>query len=472
MSVIPIRDITATLRGAGLLDAPPQAVGTPIQDTVSGACVDSRLARPGCLFVALKGERTDGHRFVDDAVQRGSVAALIAASELKAVRRSLYGSALLIPVADPLRDLHAIAREWRTRFPGLKRIGITGSNGKTTTKEMLASILGSAGATVYSHGNYNSDIGLPLEVLRIRDFHAFGVFELGMNRPGEIGELAELVEPEIAVITNVGSAHIGMVGSRRAIAEEKKQITSRFTGSQTAVLPASGEFARFLATEIRGKVIRYGRSSAGVQRVEQRGLEGSTLYLKEGEVHLRLAGDHMVANALAALTVARLLDVPFEAIRNGIESIGPMFGRTEVIEGRVTILQDCYNANPESMATALELLERTAASGRRIAILGAMKELGAESEHSHRALVQRALSTNLDELWLYGDEFAAAEPPTSDSPVRLFHDHEWGEVVRFSREIRDGDTVLIKGSRSMELERLTPIIEEEAMAAAQGGADG
>ena len=471
MSALPIRTMVDWLDEAGQLTADPVAVGTPMVDAVEGACVDSRLARPACLFVALPGERTDGHRYVDDAVQRGAVAALVAGSRLGAVRNQLYGSAVLIPVRDTRIALHAIAIQWRMRHPDLVRVGITGSNGKTTTKELIAAILSRSADTVFSRGNYNSDIGLPVEILRIRDHHRYGVFELGMNRPGEIRELTELVKPDIAVITNVGGAHIGMLGSRRRIAEEKKAIVSQFTGTQTAVIPASGEFARFLAADVTGTVVRYGRSSAGVLRIEQRGLDGSILHVRDGDILLRLAGEHMVANALAALTVARILGVPFEAVKAGVESVGPMFGRTQVINGRVRVLQDCYNANPESMAMALSLLAETPAAGRRVAILGSMKELGEETTAAHRAVVQRALSSSLDEVWLYGDEFAEAVG-TDEPHVRIFGNDQWDELVRLSRELRDGDTVLIKGSRSLEMERLTPIIEQETFAASNGGSHG
>ena len=192
MTGIALRLITSWLEAGDLLQAEPQVLGTPVSDCVGAACVDSRLATPGCLFVALPGDRADGHGFVDDAIGRGAVAAIVSADRLAGVRGTVYGSATLFPVANPLDALQEIARKWREMHPDLVRVAITGSNGKTTTKELVAAMLSRAGSTVHSHGNYNSDIGLPVELLRIRPEHRFGVFELGMNRLGEIAELARL----------------------------------------------------------------------------------------------------------------------------------------------------------------------------------------------------------------------------------------------------------------------------------------
>jgi UDP-N-acetylmuramoyl-tripeptide--D-alanyl-D-alanine ligase len=471
VSGIQLRLITSWLRAEELLEAEPQLLGTPVADSIEGACVDSRLANPGCLFVALPGDHADGHDFVDDAIGRGAVAAIISADKLAEVRGAVYGSATLFPVSNPLAALHEIARRWTRMHPDLVRVAITGSNGKTTTKELVAAMLSRAGATVHSHGNYNSDIGLPVELLRIRPEHRYGVFELGMNRPGEMAELTELVNPDIAVITNVGSAHVGMLGTRRRIAEEKKAIFSRFDGTQTAVVPPSGEFSRYLATDVAGTVVRHGRSTAGVVRIEKRNPDGATLHLREGLVQLRLPGDHMISNTLTALVVARALEIPFDAIKSGIESVSPMFGRTEIIRDRVTIVQDCYNANPESMTIALSMLMEISPAGRHIAILGAMKELGDHSAALHRSLVEQALSVGIDELWLVGDEFEKAVG-TPDKRVRSFRSDQWAELQHDAAGIADGDVVLLKGSRLLALERLTPVIQQGARVPAEGLVNG
>lgn len=435
-------------------------VGTPLIRQIEGAVVDSRLAQPNSLFVALPGAHTDGHQYVEQAVQRGSVAALVDSTKMEEVRRSVFGSVALFPVRDPLTSMQEIALRWRKQFPSLKRIAVTGSNGKTSTKEMIVSILTRVGETVYSHGNYNSEIGLPLELLRIRERHQFGVFELGMNKVGEMATLARLVDPDVALITNIGTAHIGMLGSRERIAEEKREIFSQFSGEQIAIVPSESAVTRIDEAAINGSLVEYSAKIAGVTGVEQHGLRGSLIKTAAGNISFGLAGAHMLENAYAAMTVGKVLNVPFDLIREGIEMTIPSFGRTEIIGGDITIIQDCYNANPESMRTAIALLEESEAAGRRIAILGAMKELGDESEAAHRAIVQTALSANIDEVWLFGAEFAESVGPVTGERLCVFLPDEWDDAVEALSALNSGDVVLLKGSRSTELERLTPVIQE------------
>ncbi|TVQ26331.1 MAG: UDP-N-acetylmuramoyl-tripeptide--D-alanyl-D-alanine ligase [Spirochaetaceae bacterium] len=457
MSGIPLRLIEQWLGEAGHLVEPPIAIGAPVAQSVREACVDSRVARAGCLFVALPGARTDGHEFVDQACRGGAVAALVSQVKLAAVRPRLYGSVRLFPVDDPLAALQSLSFRWRRRHQSLHRVGVTGSNGKTTVKELIGSILARSAPTVISRGNLNSDIGLPMELLRIRPDHRYGVFEMGMNRIGEIGLLAQLTEPDTAVITNIGTAHIGMVGSQDAIAQEKRAVFSAFTGRQTAVIPDADQYADYLADGVAGSVVRYGMHSARVQSVDDLGLDGFELHADEGPIRLSIPGRPMISNALAAITVARSLDVRFQDIRDGLESVRASFGRSEVIRSRVTIIQDCYNANPESMRAALDVLAATTSGGRRVAVLGSMKELGAESGRRHAEIASYASSLGIDRVILYGDEFADA---VDASVVRVFPDDQWESVVDELGFVREGDTILLKGSRAVELERLTPLLTE------------
>lgn len=445
------------LTEAELLEGQPREIGTPVDDVIESACVDSRLATVRSLFVALPGERTDGHLYVDDAVNRGAVAAIVQADRLNEVVERVYGSVRLFPVGDPLAALQLLARRWRECFPDLTRVCITGSNGKTTTKELIAAILSAAASTVSSRGNYNSDIGMPVELLRIRGSHVYGVFEAGMNRPGEIAELVAMLQPDISVITNIGTAHIGMVGSRDRIAQEKKAVFSSFSGDQTAIVPSAGDYVEFLSDGVSGRVVHHGAKAAGVVRVGAVSLSGTKLGLVEGEIELALPGEHMVENALAAITVARVLDIPFDAIRAGVESVRPTFARSEIVEGRATVIQDCYNANPESMESAIALLGHQVGETPSVAILGAMKELGDDSEELHRSVFTRALESGVDEIWLVGAEFEFAR--AAGATVRWFADDQWDELYALAAGIPAGTTVLLKGSRLMELERLTPVIQ-------------
>lgn len=458
MSGISVDQIAGWLAAEGHLVDRVAVIGAPLAREITGACVDSRLVRPGDLFVALPGERTDGHEFVDHAVQSGAVCALVAADRLALLRPKVYGSVHLFPVDDTLAALQTLSLRWRRRFPELTRVGITGSNGKTTTKEMVAAILGLVAPTVSSRGNYNSDIGLPIELLRIRPHHRYGVFELGMNRPGEISLLAELVEPDVGLITNIGRAHVGMVGTQDDVAHEKRAVFSRFTGEQIAVIPAGDRYADVLARDVNGKVIRYDMQTAGVSRVESRGIDGSRLHCAEGTIDLKLPGGPMVLNAIAAMTVVRQLEVPFDCIRDGLEQLTPVFGRLEVLRGEVTLIRDCYNANPDSMRPALDLLTSSPARGRRVAVLGAMKELGDHCEEAHRELVRYVGELDLDVVWLVGDEFADMEEHGISDETRVFGYDQWQDLVLAAGQLQPGDIVLLKGSRALALERLTPVV--------------
>ncbi len=458
MSGIPFDTIVSWLTEDRHLVDRVTVLGAPLGRMVSGACVDSRLVRPGDLFVALPGERTDGHEYVDHAVQAGASCALVCADRLASVRPRVFGSVRLLPVDDTLAALQSVARRWRIRFPDLVRVGVTGSNGKTSTKEMIASVLHLVSPTVASRGNYNSDIGLPVEVLRIRDEHRYGVFELGMNRPGEISLLSGLVEPDLAIITNIGLAHVGMVGSQENIAREKRAIFSQFSGNQVAVIPAADRYADFLAFGVNGTVVRYDMKSAGVRGVEPKGIEGSRLVCDGGTIDLHVPGAHMVTNAFAAITALRQLGISFAFIREGLEQMRPVFGRSEVVRGSITVIRDCYNANPDSTRPALELLSESPTSGRRVAIIGAMKELGDESERAHHDVYAHATRLPIDVVWFYGDEFVAPVEGGESLHARVFRYDEWDRLVRAASKLRAGDLVLLKGSRSVALERLTPVI--------------
>ncbi|MFW5689501.1 MAG: UDP-N-acetylmuramoyl-tripeptide--D-alanyl-D-alanine ligase, partial [Spirochaetota bacterium] len=426
---------------------------------------DTRDPLEGVLFVALRGARFDAHDFLREAVEKGAAGLLVSEAGFRAAGgRDAVGAEVDVVLAkDTLPALGALARHHRRRL-GTPVIALTGSNGKTTTKELLASVFSRVAPTAYSHGNYNSDIGLPMELLRIRTEHRYGIFEMGMNRPGEMRLLAELVEPDVGLITNIGTAHIGMVGSQEAIAREQRQIFAFFTGRQIALIPAGDRYADYLAEGVQGQVVRYSMESAGVSSVESLGIDGSTLVCDEGPIHLRLPGAQMVANAIAVLTAARLLDVPFADIREGVERVEPVFGRSEVIRGEVTIIQDCYNANPESMRAALELLASTTTQGKRVAVLGAMKELGDLTSEAHQEMIAFASGLGLDEVILVGDEFVRAldehrgrRTATSTSVAAHGYD-EWTSVVKRTDALGPGDTVLLKGSRALALERLTPVL--------------
>lgn len=439
----------------------------------SSVGVDSRTVQAGGLFVALVGENTDGHRFVADAFDHGAAGALVSAGRLGAVsqeteerpgRDDRGPSECLLIVSDSDQALLDLGRRAIAHQTGMTRIGITGSNGKTTTKEMVGAILALNGSTFLTPGNYNSTIGIPLSVMPLESSYSYGVFEMAMNRRGEMARLAEMVKPEWALITNIGTAHIGHVGSQQAIAEEKIEIAGQFDGSQSCLIPKNDGYAEFLAQRVRGRVIFYGEGATReLESVSLEGLGGARIRWRGRDIHIKLPGRHNVHNALGALALAQELDIEPGIVVDGLESVRPLFGRGELIPGPVTLLQDCYNANPESVNAALELVAEAGWPGRVVLVLGPMKELGADAPASHAGVLQSAISFGPAAAFLYGEEYEESYLSIcrSGDGQGCFWTDSFDElrdrVVRF---VAPGDLVVIKGSRAAALERIGEAIRK------------
>ncbi|MDR1899435.1 MAG: UDP-N-acetylmuramoyl-tripeptide--D-alanyl-D-alanine ligase [Treponema sp.] len=462
----------------------PQKAGSGGFGSVS---IDSRTAEEGCLFVALRGSLLDGHRFVEAAFDRGAAGAMVDAAALR--DRTLGLEELsrktgkpLIVVENTLRGLQDAARLYLEKIPGLIRIGITGSSGKTTTKEIAAAIIGREKKVMMNRGNLNSETGLPLSVFEIRPGHEAAVLEMGMNRRGEIGELAAVFKPHIALITNIGSAHIGILDSRGAIALEKKNIFSCFGGDDIALIPEDEDYRALLAEGLRGKIRFYGPASfEELGAVRDLGLKGTELIWAGETVRFGLPGRHNFRDALGAVAIARELPVSDRAIREGLESVRPLFGRSEVLEGELTVIRDCYNANPESVAEALTFCDHLEWPGRKIYVIGSMRELGRVSRDAHEGLGRLLAASSAEMIFLYGEETeAAAEILKGAGGIPFFHTVEMRELSETLKAfVRPGDLVLLKGSRSCALESLTEILlgtgkksaetAVEAVPAAKGG---
>ncbi len=440
----------------------------------SSVVTDSRDVTTGALFVPLIGEHLDGHRFIVPAAENGACVIFIDQEScdcLETVAREIREQyeVTFIVVRNTLYALQALASAYVRKFPSLVKIGITGSSGKTTTKELTAAVLSRKYPVVMNEGNLNSETGLPLSVFKIRPEHRIGVFELGMNRKGEIAELASVLCPDIAVITNIGSAHIGILGSRDAIAYEKKQIFSQFTGSQTAFIPAGDDYNEFLAENVPGKVIRYDSSMSGISGIVPAGLAGTDFMLGDLPVRLPLPGTGNLHDASAAIAVAEFLQIPYEDIKAGIESVKPMFGRSQIVSGDVTVIQDCYNANPDSMEQALDFVRclELAPDQKKILVLGDMLELGSSAGEAHSKIFAKAVSADASCIICIGSEMnRAAGTGKTHIPYNIniycFNDADdaaVGQVAAVLKtETAPGDVVLLKGSRGMRLERLTPFI--------------
>jgi UDP-N-acetylmuramoyl-tripeptide--D-alanyl-D-alanine ligase len=436
--------------------------------------IDSRAVRPGSLFVALPGSVQDGHRYVEAAFKAGASGALVEGSKLDDPALGLRETAkrrggTLVAAENSLRALQDAAMAYLEGFPNLVKISVSGSNGKTTTKTIAAAIIGGEMETVMNPLNLNSETGLPLAVFEVRDRHQVGVFEFGMNRKNEIAELARVLKPHIALITNIGRAHIGKIGSREGIALEKKQIFLYQQANDIALIPADCPFRDLLAEGLAGIPRFYGPESLkDLGSARDLGLLGTEIVWAGQKVHFKLPGKHNLADAVAAIAIARELGIGDAAIRRGLESVRPLFGRGEIFTGDMTVIRDCYNASPESVAAAIDFCDDLNYPGRKVYVLGSMLELGDDSEAAHRDLVLALSRSAADMVFLYGGEMEraaadAAENSGASKSVRFFHTNDMDELSsRLGAYIKPGDLVLVKGSRGCALERLDPVLLGEA----------
>ena len=425
-------------------------------------CIDSRKGTAKSLFVPLEGERTDGHLHIESALENGCSAALVLRSWAEKHLESIadwaqrYG-VLFFPVDDTLKQLQKLAEEHRKCYPSLTVIGITGSNGKTTTKEMVSSILNLYKPTYKNPGNLNSEIGLPLTVLRMKGSYDYAVLEMGINHIGEMDVLKTIARPDLAVITNIGRAHIGHLGSQRKIAEEKRKIFSGFGPGNAAFLYENEGFMSVLTEHLQGPLYNFGeRSEEGLLDVVDMGLDGYELEYADYTIAVPLPGKHNLQNALAAIGVARYLGVPVSCIQEGLAGMTASFGRSEILKGVVTVVQDCYNANPDSVLASVRMVSSMPTGGRRILVLGDMLELGEESPGAHASLADWLDRVEAERIFLFGPEMKAAFNAMSHRGSAVFHTTDFQELKTAVMDyIAAGDLVLLKGSRGMELERLT-----------------
>ncbi|MCG8453715.1 MAG: UDP-N-acetylmuramoyl-tripeptide--D-alanyl-D-alanine ligase [Spirochaetales bacterium] len=430
---------------------------------VTGGRADSRICQEGDLYVALPGEQTDGSLFVSQAWEAGASVAL--ADQTKEYPSPPEGKALVL-VPHPLSALQTLARAMREEQDGLQVVGITGSNGKTTTKEILRSILQEwkGSAVLASEGNYNSDVGLPLTLLRLQPEHEIAVLEMGMNRIGEMGELASVAHPNVAVVTNVGTAHIGMLGSREAVAVEKRSIFDYASPDTIAVVEGDGEWRDFLLENFPGSVRFFGEwGLSGWESSNDLGLRGHVIRRNGVEVPFALPGFHNLKNAMAAVEAALALGAPEEAVLKGLETVRPESGRSQVIDGTVTVIRDCYNANPESLQAAFQLFAATKTTGKRIIVLGEMRELGDEAEGAYQKAGGAAVDTNPDALYLFGSGLQPAAQAAREAGFQgILEEYEEMEELKeaLSHSLKEGDLILLKGSRGSALERLDEVISK------------
>jgi len=370
---------------------------------VTNLSTDSRTLRPGDLFVALRGENFDGHKFISQAFERGAVGAL--------VENSWTGKPppdfSLLRVADTLAAYQQIAATYR-RSLGIRVVAITGSNGKTSTKDFTASVLARRFRVTKTEGNFNNHVGLPRTMLQARSGDEVAVWEIGMNHPGEIAPLAKLAQPDVAIITNIGLAHLEFMGSREAIAREKGDLAAAIPATGAVILNSGDEFAEAIAQRTSAKVIFAGIERGAVRASEiGQSAAGAEFTILEGahrcHAVLPVPGLHMVQNALLAIAAGRVFAIPLEECAAGLAASPLTKARLQIknIHG-LQFIDDSYNANPDSTKAALRTLAELETGGQRIAVLGQMAELGAQSVKSHREVGETAASLGIDRLIALG----------------------------------------------------------------------
>ncbi len=459
-------------------------VGGAVHDdpgvTVTGAAfLDSRVAEEGGLFVALKGERVDGHEYVDDAIAAGAVAVL--------GQRPVGAPAVV--VEDPAVALADLARHVLTRLPQVTVVALTGSQGKTSTKDLLAGVLSAHGETVATRGSFNNELGLPLTVLRAEPGTRYLVLEMGARGIGHIRELCAVARPQVALVLNVGKAHLGEFGSQGAIAQAKGELVEALPADGVAVLNADDPLVSAMADRTQASVLGFGESGRAAVRLGEVTLDAAGRPAFElahdgatAHVQLALVGEHHAANAAAAAAAAIALGMSLEDAARGLAAAAPSRWRMEVTERSdgVTVVNDAYNANPDSMRAALKAL---AAMGRgrdarTVAVLGEMRELGDSATEEHDAVGRLAVRLDITQLVVVGEPAkpihlgATLEGSWGGESV-FVPDHE-AALDWLREQLRPGDIVLVKASRAAALERVAAALLENASSGADGadGADG
>ena len=430
----------AALAVGGRVEGEPVAFG--------GVGTDSRSIAPGELFIALKGERFDGHEHVGEARSRGAVAALVSRP---------HPQAPLVIAADTRVALGKLAAHWRARH-SLPVVALTGSNGKTTVKEMLAAILavhvGGRSNVLATEGNLNNDIGMPLTLLGLREHHHYAVIEMGMNHEGEIDYLTRIAQPTVALVNNAHRAHVGILGSVEAIARAKGEIYAGLKGNGVAVVNEDDPHAAYWKSLNAGRrIVTFGMGPGADVRASAAGPQMRIVTPRDAfAATLHVAGAHNLRNALAACAAAHALGIPVAAMQQGLGEFSGVPGRLQRRRGvaGAWVIDDSYNANPDSMRAAIEVL--AAQDGRRVFVMGDMGELGAGAAAMHAEVGEAARLAGIDALFTLGE--ASREAASAfGAGARGFDAHQ-ALIDAALGEAGHGVTFLVKGSRFMQMERV------------------
>ncbi len=428
--------------------------------------IDSRRIGPEDLFVAIRGEVHDGHGFIDDVAARGVRGVLVNLDRAGDFPRDRWEGmdVTVAAVADTTRALGDLAAFHRKRS-GASIVGITGSNGKTSTRRMIASVLSRRFRVLSAEGNLNNEFGLPLTLLRLEKGHEWGVVELGMNHPGEIARLAQICKPDVGVITNIAPAHLEGVGDLEGVMKAKGEIVDGLAPGGIAALNVDDPMVMRIAERSAKPVLLFGESENAEIRarsIREKGLRVAfKLHLPEADVDivLKTPGEFMVSNALAAATVGVRLGLTPDEIKAGLEAVPPMKGRMNLLKTDlgVHIIDDAYNANPGSMDAALKTLVRVKGESRGIFVAGDMFELGDQSEALHHEVGKLAARSDLSRLYIagaYAEAMASGAGEAGFDPGKIFIGGREAILQDLAPRLASGDWVLVKGSRGMRMEKV------------------
>lgn len=442
----------------------------PVRTQIGRVTTDSREVTPGGLFIALPGERLDGADFVEQAFRKGAVAAIVSEEGAGRVPSALLSGKPVFVVRNPLEALGDLAHAHRERLRDIPLVGITGSSGKTSTKEMLGCILSAGRNVLKNPGNRNNLIGMPLALLELSDEHDVAVMEMGTNRPGEIARLAQIASPDIGILTNIAPAHLQGLGSLEGVAREKGDLFRALPESGTAVVNATDLRVVREAGRCRAKKIYYGVAlneiSGRILSMDDHGMR-IAVRTPSGEFasSLPVTGEHHLMNALAATAAAYVLGMRPADLAEGFSSLASVPGRFHPIplRGGGLLLDDSYNANPASMEAAVRTLRILHGNRRSVAILGDMLELGEASASSHFRIGHLVAGAGVDLLFTFGEEGARIARGALEGgmdPEKVAHTGDRDRLKAMVMDaLREGDIVLVKGSRGMRLEEMAIEIE-------------
>lgn len=431
---------------------------------ITGVSTDSRKVKKGEIFFAIKGEKFDGHDFVSSAFKRGAVACIVNSTWFENNAREFKGK-ILIAVEDTIKALGKLANVYRKDF-SIPIIAIAGSNGKTTTKEMIATVLSQKYKVLKSEGNLNNQIGVPLTLFNLRKAHQIGVIEFGTNHFGEIRYLCEIAEPDHGLITNIGREHIEFFGDVEGVAKEEGSLFEylyerdgfAFINIDDVYLKSWSEkfkhrkltFGFSEKADVKGKIIEIDDFARFKFKVVFNG--------KEQDLKMKIPGEHLVVSALASFAVGLKFGVSPSQIKRALENYKPFSKRMEVTKVKgITIINDTYNANPDSMIASLKTLSQIKCSGKKIAVLGDMLELGEYSKEAHEEISRKVADLGIDYLFTFGSEMRHAFESISNSNLirgSMHFDNKDLLVYHLFEIVEKGDVVLVKGSRGMKMEEV------------------